>query len=165
MKFAKLNGNRGRTFIVSSILVGLVATYEGFSDKAYVPLPGDKPTIFYGATEYADGTPVKIGDTGTEEQGRKLLKHDIDKFSKGISKCISVPVNQNEVDAYTSLSFNIGIGAFCKSTLVKKLNEYNYVGACKEILRWNIFKGKISKGLDNRRKDEYKICIGEKNAY
>ena len=60
-----------------------------------------------------------------------------------------------------SLTYNIGEGAFCKSTLAKKLNAYDYEGACKEILKWDKFKGKPLKGLTNRREREYAKCIGQ----
>jgi lysozyme len=59
-----------------------------------------------------------------------------------------------------SLSYNIGTGAFCNSTLVKKLRTYDYEGACKEILRWDKFKGEPLKGLTHRRQREYKLCMG-----
>lgn len=144
---------------VTAALVTSVANYEGFREPAYIPLPGDKITYGHGFTTRPDGSPVQLGDTITYQQSILRLNKELLHYKNGISKCINVPLAQSEVDAYTSLSFNIGVWAFCKSTLVKKLAVYDYEGACKEILRWNKFKGKTSTGLVNRRQKEYLTCI------
>ena len=68
----------------------------------------------------------------------------------------------HEFSAFVSLTYNIGEGAFCRSTLVKKLNAGDYEGACKEILRWDRFQGKPLRGLTLRRQDEYRQCMGAK---
>jgi lysozyme len=65
-----------------------------------------------------------------------------------------------EFDAYVSLTYNIGEGAFCRSTLAKKLNSGDYQGACAEILKWNKFNGKPLNGLTKRRQQEYEKCLG-----
>lgn len=144
---------------IAASLVAGVKIHEGYSEKAYRPLPTDVPTIGYGTTRYKDGSPVKIGDRVTRKQAEELLANDLDGFRKAMIACIKVPLTSNEAESYTSLAYNIGSSAFCKSTLVKKLNSYDYEGACKEILRWNMFQGKPLKGLAIRREAEYRLCI------
>ena len=144
---------------ISAALLTSIATHEGYSSKAYVPVPGDRVTIAYGTTVYPDGTPVKKGDVVTREQAQAYLKHDTEKFIKEMNRCIKVPISQGEFEAYTSLTYNIGSGAFCRSTLVKKLNTWDYKGACDEILRWSFFKGKQLPGLVKRRNQEHKLCL------
>lgn len=144
---------------VSAALITSVANYEGFREDAYIPVPGDKVTYGHGFTTRPDGSPVKIGDIITKQESTNRLGKELLHYKNDISKCIHVPLTQYEVEAYTSLSFNIGVGAFCKSTLVKKLNAYDYDGACKEILKWDKFKGKALKGLTARRQQEYYTCI------
>ena len=136
---------------------GLIAlvSYEGYSDKAIIPVQGDVPTIGFGTTEG-----VKLGDKTTPQQALKRALQDIAKFEGAIKKCVQVPLHQYEYDTYLSLAYNIGSNAFCRSTLVKKLNQQDYAGACKEILRWNKFKGKVLQGLKIRREREYQKCIG-----
>lgn len=151
----------GAATLATALLVG---GYEGFSSVAYRPLKEDVLTIGHGFTLREDGTPVQTGDTITKEQSEVRLRHELDKYQSRIANCIKVPVTPGEETAYTSLAFNIGTGAFCNSTLVRKLNTYDYDGACKEILRWNRFKGQVLPGLENRRKDEYQICIGNKEV-
>ncbi len=141
-------------YLSAAVLVG-IALEEGFTSKAVIPVPGDVPTIGFGTTEG-----VKKGDVITPERALVRLLGDADKFSEGVKKCASVPLYQYEFDAYVSLSYNIGTGAFCNSTLVKKLRTYDYEGACKEILKWDKFKGEPLKGLTHRRQREYKLCMG-----
>ena len=139
--------------------VSLIAYFEGFRGDAYLPTKNDVPTIGYGQTHYSDGKKVRLGETITEGEAREELTKLVKKYSVSIDKCIKVPLKQNEYDAYLSLAYNIGSGAFCRSTLIKKLNAKDYKGACDQILVWKYQKGKVLKGLENRRKKEYEKCI------
>lgn len=147
---------------VSAALMAAIAGYEGYSSKATPPVPGDVPTVGHGTTRYPDGSPVKMGDTVTPQRAMELLQHDTSKFGRAVLNCAPVPMYQHEYDAFTSLTFNIGEGAFCRSTIAKRLNAFDYAGACKGILAWDRFKGKPLRGLTNRRQAEYKMCMGQK---
>lgn len=138
----------------ASALVG-IALHEGFEPKAYIPVPGDVPTIGFGTT-----TGVKMGDTITPERALVRLLTDADRFQRAVKHCAPVPMHQYEFDAYVSLTYNIGEGAFCGSTLVRKLKAGEYEEACKQILRWNKFKGRELAGLTKRRNEEYQKCLG-----
>lgn len=139
---------------------GLIAIlgYEGYSDTAYIPVPGDVPTIGFGSTKG-----VKLGDTITPEKAIERAYRDIRNTESAIHKCVHVPLSASEYDAFTSLAYNIGSSAFCSSTLVKKLNDGDYEGACAEIKRWVYVKGKVVPGLVNRREKEYRKCMGLEN--
>jgi lysozyme len=104
-----------------------------------------------------------MGDTVTVTQALNRALVDVQKFEGAIKSCVKVPLHQHEYDAYTSLAYNIGSGAFCRSTLVRLLNQQKYDEACKQILRWDFFKGKPLRGLTIRREKEYKQCIGNAN--
>ena len=138
----------------ASALVG-IAVHEGYSPVAYEPVKGDVPTIGFGTTEN-----VKNGDKITPERALVRLLNDASKFQNAVKTCAPVPMYQYEFDAYVSLKYNIGTKNFCRSTLVEKLNARDYAGACKEILRWDRFKGKPLPGLTKRRKEEYQKCLG-----
>ena len=133
-----------------------IATWEGFKGEAYIPVPGDVPTIGFGSTEG-----VRLGDTISVSDALNRLEKDVRVAEDAVRSCVTVPLTQGEMDAYTSLAFNIGGRAFCDSTLVKKLNAGDYRGACEEIKRWHFAGGKSLKGLVDRRAAEYKRCIGE----
>lgn len=138
----------------AAALVG-IALHEDYTSKAVIPVPGDKPTIGFGTTEG-----VKLGDSITPPKALQRALQDIQQYEGAIKRCVTVPLHQWEYDAYTSLTYNIGQTAFCSSTLVRKLNLEDYEGACKEILRWDRFKGKPLLGLTKRRQAEFQQCMG-----
>lgn len=135
-------------------LVG-IALHEGYSDRAYQPVPGDKPTLGFGTTEG-----VRMGDRITPPKALERALADIQKFEGALKDCVTVPLHQYEYDTYISFSYNVGSAAFCRSTLVKKLNSEDYDGACAELLRWTYFKGQKLRGLEVRRQQEYQQCMG-----
>ena len=138
----------------ASALVGIVLN-EGYSDRAIIPVPGDVPTIGFGSTEG-----VKMGDKISPPKALQRALTDVSKFEGAVKRCVTAPLYQYEYDAYLSLSYNIGSGAFCSSSLVKKLNAQDYDGACMEILKWDKFKGASLPGLTYRRKQEFTRCRG-----
>lgn len=144
----------GALALSATTLVG-IALHEGFEPKAYIPVAGDVPTIGFGTTDS-----VKMGDTITVERALVKLLQDANKFERAVKRCAPVPMHNYEFAAFVSLAYNIGEGAFCRSTLVKKLNAQDYAGACQEILKWDRFKGKPLAGLTKRRQAEYQQCIG-----
>ena len=141
--------------LAASTLVG-IATHEGYQDKAYIPVPGDVPTIGFGHTEG-----VKMGDKTTPVRSLQVLLEEIDSvYAQGVRKCVTAPLYQYEFGAYVSLSYNIGVKAFCNSTIVKKVNAEDYAGACASISDWNKQGGRVLPGLVKRRAEERAICEG-----
>lgn len=161
--------NKPRTTLAAlslsaAALVGIVMQ-EGYTDRAVIPVPGDVPTIGFGTTQG-----VKMGDTTTPPKALSRALSDMQKFEGALKQCVTVPLHQHEYDAFVGFSYNVGSGAFCRSSMVKKLNAGDYPGACREILRWTYFQGKdcaapenarLCGGLAKRRQDEYRQCIGE----
>jgi lysozyme len=138
----------------AAALVG-IAVHEGYRGNAYIPIPGDVPTIGFGTTKG-----VKMGDTIDPVKALQRKLADVAAFEGALKECVKVPLHQNEYDAYISLSYNIGSRAFCNSTLVRKLNAGDYDGACREILRWDRAGGRVIGGLTARREQEFKQCMG-----
>lgn len=147
-----------------------IATHEGYTEKAVIPVPGDVATIGYGTTRRPDGSPVRLGDKTTPTQALARALRDVQAFEGALKNCVTVPLHQYEYDAYTGFTYNIGSAAFCASTLVKKLNAGDYAGACGEILRWKRFQGhdcsapenaRLCGGLWTRRQAEYRQCLGD----
>jgi lysozyme len=142
----------------ASALVAL-ALHEGYSDTPIIPVAGDVLTIGFGDTR-----DVKKEDKTTPIRALVRLSENISKDEQKLKACIGdVPLYQYEWDAYVSWTYNVGTGADCRSTLVKKLKQQppDYEGACKELLRWDKFNGKPLRGLTVRREKEYKQCIGQ----
>ena len=160
------NGTRFGIATLALSAAGLVgiALNEGYSERAIVPVPGDVPTLGFGATEG-----VKPGDTTTPPKALARALQDVNKYEAALKGCVKVPLHQAEYDTYVDLAYNVGPGAFCGSTLVKKLNAGDYAGACNEILRWRYYQGRdcsapenkrLCGGLWLRRQQEYQKCLG-----
>ena len=134
--------------------IELIKRFEGLRLKVYKDAVG-LPTIGYGHL-------IKSGevfDVISEEQAEQLLKKDLKIFEEHLIKVVKIPLEPHQFDALVSLAFNIGCGAFSKSTLLKYLNQRLLTKAADEILRWNKAGGKVLKGLDTRRKHERTLFL------
>ena len=133
----------------------LIKKYEGFAPKAY-KCPADVLTIGYGTT-----SGVKPGDTITKEQAESRLREDVNRFEYNIDKSVKIPLTQKEFDSLTSFTYNVGPTAFRNSTLLRKLNSKDRIGASNEFKRWNKANGKVLNGLTRRRSEEEKLFRGK----
>ena len=131
-----------------------IKKWEALRLKAYLPTPNDVPTIGYGHTKTA-----KMGMVITEKDAERLLRADLDWVEEALEELVEVPLSQPQYDALASFVFNIGRTGFAKSTLLRKLNASDYVGAAEEFPRWNKQKGKVLKGLTRRRTDEREMFL------
>ena len=138
----------------------LISQSEGIILKAYAD-PGvgwELPTIGIGTTKYPNGNKVKKGDIITKEQAFEYLEHDTNEFAKGIDKLVKVNLNQNQIDALISFTYNVGLGNLRSSTLLKKINNNpNDPTIADEFKKWSHANGKILKGLQIRRDKEAKL--------
>lgn len=146
---------------LSAVAFAGLVTHEGWTEKAIIPVKGDVPTVGPGLTKRPDGSPVQMGDTIRPIEGIKRSLAHIQKDEAGIKACVTAPLTQYEYDAFVSLTYNIGVASFCKSTLMRVLNAGQYQAACEQILRWDKFKGKPLRGLTIRRQREYQQCMGQ----
>jgi len=103
------------------------------------------------------------GQIISEERVYNLLLKDTHEASKAVDNCITVSLLKNQYDALVSFVYNVGVGAFCGSTLVKKLNQENYASVPTQLSRWVYAGGKKAKGLINRR--NYEIKLFTKGVY
>lgn len=148
--------------LAASTLVG-IAVHEGYKDEAYIPVAGDVPTIDFGRTKG-----VKMGDKSDPVRGLQYLLDEVESvYAAGVKRCVKVPLYQHEYEAYVSLAYNIGVGAFCRKAkpgkppnLIDLINAERYEEACERIKAFNKFKGKPLRGLTIRREAEYRQCIG-----
>lgn len=139
--------------------VGLLV-HEGYTDRAVIPIPGDVPTVGFGSTGG-----VSLGDRTDPVAAVQRAARDVVAFEGAVKSCVKVPLSQAEYDIYTDMTYNIGGGAFCKSTMVKRLNTGDYRGACDAILMWRFAAGKDCSnaankclGLWKRRLKAYQSC-------
>lgn len=137
----------------------LIKDFEGFSSTSYLDVV-NIPTIGFGNTFYEDGRKVKLGEQISKTDALKLLEVIANRdFADKIFPSIKIKVTQNQFDAMVSLAYNIGSGAFLKSTLLKKVNAGDFAGAGEEFLRWNKAGGKEVLGLTKRREREKQLFL------
>lgn len=77
----------------------------------------------------------------------------------GVASCVQTPMTVNQYSAMASATFNIGVTAFCGSTMARKANEGDRAGSCKALLMWVYAGGRKIQGLVNRRNAEYRLCM------
>lgn len=138
--------------------IDLIKRFETCKLEAYL-CPAGIPTIGWGHVGLTTNMPVKFGEKITQAWADKLLSNDLNDFCKAVSEAVTVPLTENQFSALVCLCYNIGAGAFKKSTLVKKLNKGDSVGASQEFLRWNKAGGKVLKGLTTRREAEKALFL------
>lgn len=123
-----------------------IELFEGLRLQAYRDQRGIW-TIGYGHT----GAEVVSDLTITEAQADELMAQDLHHVEDFISSHVTVRLTQNQFDALVSLVFNIGVGNFGNSTLLKLLNESDYLGAANQFLAWDKTNGEENQGLLSRR--------------
>jgi lysozyme len=130
----------------------LIKKFEGYSDRPY-KCPAGISTIGYGNIYYPNGTKVKITDKQiTREYANEILAHTADEFAADVLKLVRSKISVNQLNALTAFAYNVGMGNFQKSTLLKLVNiNPNDGNIAKEFLKWNKAGGKVLNGLTNRR--------------
>ncbi len=143
--------------------IHLIKHFESFRSKPYL-CSGNKWTIGWGHTKGVtkDTKPI------TWDEGEELLVEDLAEFEAGVNSLVKVPLLQCEFDALVSFAFNVGTDidddilpeGLGDSTLLKKLNAGDVIGAADEFLKWNKAKGVVLNGLVKRRAAERAMFLG-----
>lgn len=128
--------------------VELIRHFEGCRFDAYL-CPAGVWTIGYGHT--AD---VKEGDSIDQEAAEAFLIEDLETFEQAVTRLVEVPLTQQQFDALVSWTFNLGAGNLAESTLLKKLNNYQYAEVPEQMMRWVRAGGQVLEGLVKRRAAE-----------
>lgn len=127
-------------------------TVEGYRATVYNDIAG-YPTIGYGHKLTAAEKLAGLSQV-TEAEAARQLASDVASAEAGVNRLVSVPLTQGQFDALVSFAYNVGVGAFSRSTMLKKLNAGDYAGAALQFGRWIMAGGKPSAGLQNRRAGE-----------
>ena len=131
--------------------IDLIKKYEGLRLDAYLDAVGVW-TIGYGHT-----LNVKSTDVITLDEAEYFLRQDVEFAEKEVNKH-NLDINQNQFDALVSFVFNLGLGNFARSTLLRKIkSNANDPTVRKEFERWIYAGGKILNGLVRRRKEEAEL--------
>lgn len=93
----------------------------------------------------------------TTSEAQDLLASDLIRFEEAVNSRVTVPLAQNQYDALVSFAFNVGVGAFKTSTLLKKLNDGDVSAVPAQLMLWTKAGGKTCDGLITRRKNEVRL--------
>lgn len=142
--------------------IGIIKKWEGVKLVAYF-CPANVPTIGIGHTRTVTRADVHAQRRITVEEAERLLAEDLATFERGVLRLCTLPPNQNQFDAFVSLAFNIGLGAFERSTALRRHNEGDFDAAAGAIEMWNkaTVNGKrvVLRGLVARRADEKALYL------
>lgn len=133
-------------------VVPLVAKYEGTVLRSY----RDPVGIITACTGHT-GPELRMGQSFTPQQCQAMLEADLLKHAAALN-CIKCPMTDGQKAAFLSFAFNVGNQAFCTSTLARKANAGDMMGACAQLSRWVYAKGKQLPGLVKRRAAERQLC-------
>lgn len=133
--------------------IELIKEFEGFSPRAY-RCPAGVLTIGFGTVQ-----DVRPGMVITEEMAEAWLKRDLAECEEIVGRLVTVPLTENQFSALVSFVYNLGGTALKRSTLLKKLNAGDYVGAAEQLGRWIRGGGKELAGLVRRREAEMRLFL------
>jgi lysozyme len=147
------------TASISAATLALVKEFEGLELKAYKDAVGVW-TIGYGTTAMAEvGIVPRPGLRITEAEAAMYLMRGLEKFAARIDPLVKRPIGANQRGAFLSLAYNIGPGAFGRSSALRKFNAGDVAGAANAILLWNKAGGRVLKGLTRRRAAERALFL------
>lgn len=132
--------------------INLAKQFEGCKLEAYPdPEYGWRvATVGFGAT----GPSITQGTVWTQAQADADLQYRMSGVGNHIDSLVTIPIGDEQKAALCDLAYNIGLGAFGSSTLLRMLNGHNMQGAADQFLVWNKSNGVVLDGLVNRRKAE-----------
>lgn len=144
--------------MINAAGLDMIKRFEGFSEEAYRDTAGIL-TIGYGTTAAAGvGITPKAGMRITEEEAERYLLAAIAKTEAAIGPFLKAP-NDNQRGAMVSLAYNIGAGAFNRSTVLRRFNAGDVVGAAEAFAMWNKAGGAVVRGLVRRREAERSLFL------
>ena len=138
---------------INTVGLNLIKDFEGLRLNSYRDAVGVW-TIGYGHTGTAGP-----GQRITNAQATALLREDVATFENAVTRAVRVPVTANQFAALVSFTYNVGSGALNSSTLLRRLNAGDTLGAADEFLRWNRAGGQVLAGLTRRRVAERDLFL------
>jgi len=140
--------------VATAALLAFTPTWEGTRLTTYRDL-GGVLTYCTGATENA-----AWGRTYTPEQCRAQLDRDLERHAAGIARCIPMDrLTDGQRVAFVDAAYNIGVSAFCGSSMARRARAGDMRGACDALLIWDKVDGRQVRGLTRRRQAERELCL------
>lgn len=150
----KINGGQSASLEILAFLKG----FEKYKAMPYFATEDERlrgiKTVGYGHVIL----PFENFDNGVDmKTANMLFANDVNIASEYVINAVKVELKQSQFDALVSFVFNVGGGAFKKSTMLKYLNAGDYDNAANQFLRWVYQSGVVKNGLYKRRAAEMQI--------
>jgi lysozyme len=145
--------------VAAAALLYITPSFEGTKLRTYRDL-GGVLTYCTGATENA-----QWGKTYTPEQCKAQLDRDLARHAEGVARCVDMTkLTDGQRVAFVDVAYNIGVGAFCGSSMARKANANDMAGACAALSAWDKVNGRPVAGLTKRRAVEREFCEGKRKV-
>ncbi len=131
----------------------LIKRFEGFRGQAYRD-PVGVWTIGYGHTSAAGAPLVTQGMVVTAAEAEEILRQDVAMFEDGVDAAVSRDISAAQFSALVSFAYNVGLGNFKKSSVLKAVNAGNFEAVPRRLHLWNKAGGRVLAGLIRRRAEE-----------
>ena len=144
----------GGALASAALLISLpfIAQWEGKRNDPYRDIVGVQ-TVCYGETN----VPMR---RYTDAECTEMLSRSVAGYRDQVLRCTPVLAGHPvQLAAATSLAYNIGPAAYCRSTVDRRFDAGDFPGACEAFKRWNMAGGRVVPGLVNRRNQEYELCM------
>ncbi|TIR87372.1 MAG: lysozyme [Mesorhizobium sp.] len=140
----------------AAVAVTLIGGFEGLRQNAYPdPATGGPPwTVCYGET-----LNVHKGDYHSIAECKAMLINSLQKYANGIEACTTAQMPDDRFVALVSFAYNVGVGAACKSSVVRLINQGHTREGCDALMKWNKAAGITFPGLTKRRAKERELCL------
>jgi lysozyme len=143
------------TALAAAFILPHIQQEEGTTVVPYADV-GGVLSVCYGHT----GPDVVAKKVYSPSQCREIIQQDVDTVEKGILKVSpQLKYHPMQLAAAISFTYNVGVGAYDRSSVMTNFNKGNYIGGCQALLKYVYAGGKYSAGIYNRRKKEYAICM------
>jgi len=133
--------------------LALIRRFEGFRAEAYL-CPAGVWTIGYGHTSAAGPPKVKPGMRMSEPEARRVLADDVERFAHDVRAALTREVTPQQFSALVSFAYNVGSGAFRRSSVLKAVNAGDFAAVPERLSLWVKADGRTLGGLVRRRKAE-----------
>lgn len=128
--------------------IKLIKSFEGCRLSVYLDV-GGLPTVGWGQR-----TDLSVGTEITQDEADKMLLDALGEVQRGINQLVKTSPSSNQYSALVAFTYNVGLGNFKQSTLLRCVNNNNWTDASKAFAPWCKVQGKVVDGLVRRRAAE-----------
>jgi len=154
-RLTKTGAAAGAVAGAGALAIALIGNFEGLRLYAYQDVIGVW-TACYGETKG-----IRPGMRFSKDQCDRMFIGSLVEHEAGMRACLDDPdsIPEKPYVAFLSLTYNIGTAGFCRSSVARRINDGDIVGACNALPAFNRAGGQVVRGLVARREKERQLCL------